>query len=189
MVNFVITAVFEVKSGRVPLGKDVIARAWGTGHEFSYCDGRMLTIVVEVRAPDSNYAFEVVLSRAEAVWEMTTGETLPAPSTLRLQRVVPEEKVAAGAVGNGPDRLFAEAAASRVANLRAAAAALTDLQRRSWRGRRSDPEPGWGNDDPPDDSGLAGVCESRRPSPGQGGIAVTLQLPPPFPLLEDPPPR
>src|SRR5512134_320744 len=130
MTGFVITAVFEVESGRAPLGKDVIARQWGGGHQFSFCDGRMLMLVVEVTAVDSTHAFETVLSRAEHAWEVLTGQTLPAPSTLRVQTVVPPEiKVAAGAVGRGPDRLLAEAAASRVAHLRAAVGALADLQR------------------------------------------------------------
>lgn len=185
MASFVITAVFEVESGRAPLGKDVVARQWGAGHQFSYCDGRMLTLVVEVAAVDSTRAFDTVLSRAESVWEALTGQTLPAPSTLRLQTVVPQEKVVAGAVGRGPDRLFAEAAAGRAAHLRAAVSALTDLQ---LFGRRSRPRPDAGPwrefGDPDDDGGLAGVREPRRPGPGPGGTAVALELPPPFPLLD-----
>jgi hypothetical protein len=181
MASFVITAIFEVGAGRVPLGKDVVARPWGAGHQFSYCDGRMLTLVVEVSAPDVNQAFEAVLSRAEYAWEGLTGNSLPAPSTLRLQASVPQEKVVAGAVGRGPDRLFAEAAAARAAHLRAAVAALTDLQGFGRRGRRTGPAPWTDPDDPPDDGGLAGVREPRRPGPGPGGGAVALELPPPFP--------
>jgi hypothetical protein len=184
MASFVITAVFEVEPGRVPLGKDVIARPWGAGHQFSYCDGRMLTLVVEVTAPDVNHAFETVLSRAEAAWEGLTGRSLPAPSTLRLQTLVPQEMVVAGAVGRGPDRLFAEAAAARAAHLRAAVTALTDLHRRGRRGPRPDLSPWNDFDDPPDDGGLAGVREPRRPGPGPGGGAVALELPPPFPAAD-----
>jgi len=130
MGSFVITAVFEVESGRVPLGKDVVARRWGVGHRFSYCDGRVLTLVVEVTAADSAQAFESVLACAEQAWGSLTGRTLPAPSTLRVKGVVPEgEKVFAGAVGGSPDRLLAEAVAGRAANLRATVAALADLHR------------------------------------------------------------
>jgi hypothetical protein len=186
MASFVITAVFEVGPGRVPLGKDVVARPWGAGHQFSYCDGRMLTLVAEVTAPDVNHAFEAVLSRAESVWEGISGNTLPAPSTLRLQSVVPQEKVVAGAVGRGPDRFFAEAAAARAAHLRAAVAALTDLQRLGRRGRRPDAGPRTEFGDPPDDGGLAGVREPRRPGPGPGGGAVALELPSPFPAVDRP---
>lgn len=186
MASFVITAVYEVESGRVPLGKDVVAKRWGPGHQFSYCDGRMLTLVVEVAATDSNRAFEVVLSRAEHIWEYLVGQRLPAPTTLRLQTVVPEEAVIpAGAVGRGPDRILADAAAGRVAQLRAAVAALSDLQLRGRRPRHR-PDAGWSGEggDPEDDGGLAGVREPRRPGPGHGGAAVALQLPPPFPLMD-----
>jgi hypothetical protein len=179
MARFVITAVFEVGPGRVPLGRDVVGTAWGPGHEFSYCDGRMLTIVVEVPAPDPSHAFEIVLSHAGTVWETLVGEALPAPSILRLQHMIPEEKVVAGPVGRGPDRLFAEAAASRAAHLRAAVAAMTDLQRRGRRSRRPDAGPGWECDDSPGDGGLAGARA------GSGGVVTALQLPPPFPLIED----
>lgn len=143
MASFVITAAFEVGSGRVPLGKDVVARWWGPGHQFSYCDGRLLTLVVEITAADANQAFEAVLSRAEVAWEALAGTPLPPPSTLHLRVVLPpEEMVVAGAVGRGPDRLFAEAAAGRAARLRAAIAALTDLQKRGRRQRHPDPDPG-----------------------------------------------
>lgn len=131
MTSFVITAFFEVEPGKVPLGRDVVAKVWAGGHhsrlQFSYCDGRVLTLVVEITAPDQGHAFEAVLARAEAVWEHLTGATLSAPTTVRVQRLVPQEKVVAGAVGRGPDRLFASAVAGRAAALRATVSALTDL--------------------------------------------------------------
>jgi hypothetical protein len=153
---FVIAAVFTVEWGKVPLGRDVLAKWWGAGHQLSYCDGRTLTLVVEMAASDSERAFDLVVSRAGPVWEVATGQVLPAPSSLRLQAAVPQqEKVVAGPVGRGPDRLFAEAAASRAAQLRAAVAALSDLQPRS----------GW-----------SGQSES-----GFTGGSIPLELPPPFP--------
>ncbi|HEY6793377.1 MAG TPA: hypothetical protein VI248_01700 [Kineosporiaceae bacterium] len=127
MRGYVITAVFEVNGGKIRLGRDVLASAWGHGHRFSYCDGRMLTLVVEVRASDGTHAFEALLSRSERLWAELGGEPLPPPVTLRVQSVVPEEKVVAGAVGRGPDRLIAESAAKVAARLRATRAALASL--------------------------------------------------------------
>src|SRR5437773_6477621 len=57
---FPYTTLFRSK---FPLGQDVLATIWGTGHRFSYCDGRMLTLVVELVATDRAAAFESVLSR------------------------------------------------------------------------------------------------------------------------------
>ena len=154
MASFVITAVFAVGSGQVLLGKDVFAKMWGAGHQFSYCDGRTATLVVEVVAPDSNQAFELTMSRAEQVWESFCGQRLPVASMLRLRAVAPQRKAAAEVAGRVPDQVLAEAIASRAARLRAAVAALCDLQM---------PCP-----------------ESRRPADG----AVALELPSPFPLVD-----
>jgi hypothetical protein len=127
MPGYVITAVFEVDRGKIRCGRDVLAAAWGRGHRFSYCDGRTLTLVAEVRAPDRARAFEAVLSRVERL-PAEIGRFLPPPSTLRVQMVVPEEKVVAGAVGRGPDCMIAESAARVAARLRATRAALAELE-------------------------------------------------------------
>jgi hypothetical protein len=126
--SFVITAFYDVDSEAAPVGRDVIAKWWGPGHQFSFCDGRGLTVIAEILAPDQGQAFEAVLSRVEDIWNQLTGSLLAAPTVVRVQHLIPREKAVAGPVGRGPDRLFAEAAACRAARLRAAVAALSDLQ-------------------------------------------------------------
>jgi hypothetical protein len=173
----VITAVFEVVGGKLPLGPDVLATAWGRRHRFSYCDGRMLTLVVEQSAADRGGAFEAVLSTAERLWLEATGNTLSAPSTFRVQTVVmPQERVSAGAAGRSPDDVIGSSVGRRLARLRATRRALSELE--DW-GRDLSiwPDDRPGRDDPPDDGGLAGVREPRRPSPGPGGIPVALDEP------------
>ncbi|MDQ1286711.1 MAG: hypothetical protein QG622_276 [Actinomycetota bacterium] len=128
MPSFVITMFFDVGSRQTLPGRDVIAKWWGPGHQFSYCDDRGLTLIVEVVAPDQGCAFDEALSRAEALWGQLTDTALAAPSTVRVQKLSPQEKVISGPVGRGPDRIFAEAAAGRAARLKAAVAALSDLQ-------------------------------------------------------------
>jgi hypothetical protein len=182
MPGFVITVVFDVEGGKSPLGAEVLAQAWGMGHRFSYCDGRMLTLVAELTAPDRSRAFEALLSRAEMVWAGLGFGPLSAPTTVRIQGAVDVESVPAGvpgAPGSGQgqpaeaDRATARLRAQAVAS--AADAHLRRLRReRRWR----DGEP---PSDPPDDGGLAGVREPRRPAPGSGGMAAALV--PPRPLV------
>jgi hypothetical protein len=81
-----------------------------------------------VRALDGAQACDQLLSRAGQVWAGPGGEPLPAPATVRLEPVVPHEKVVAGAVGRGPDRMFAESAATVAARLSATCAALAELE-------------------------------------------------------------
>jgi len=180
MPGYVITAVFEVEGGKIRLGRDVLSPWWGRGHRFSYCDGRTLTLVVEVAAPGRSQAFESVLGRVEGLWTELGGDPLPPPSTVRLQTVLPEEKVVAGAVGRGPDGVIAEATARLTAQLRATRSALGELEGRlgSWPGRAGRPGPRTlPPDEPPDDGGLAGTREPRRPRPGPGPVAETLDEP------------
>jgi hypothetical protein len=185
MPGYVVTAVFEVGGGKVPTGRDVLAAHWGPGHRFSYCDGNTLTLVAEVVSPRVADAFETVLSRAEQRWQGRTGHQLPAPSILRMQTSVPPEiKVAAGAVGRGPDGLIAESAAQLAGRLRATRAALADLERRMpWPGRDGGPT-AWPGDDDPDDGGLAGVREPRRPGPGPAPVGEVLEEPRSLPEIE-----
>jgi hypothetical protein len=153
MPGYVITAVFEVGGGKIRLGRDVLAAGWGRGHRFSYCDGRMLTLVADVTAADRAQGFELVLSRAERLWVELGGEPLHPPVTLRVQTVVPEEKVVAGAVGRGPDGLIAGSAARVAARLRATRAALADLEAQLW--------PRNGPDDGPSGTGTVALDEPR----------------------------
>jgi len=169
MPGYVITSVFEVGDGKPPLGPGVLERAWGRGHRFSYCDGRMLTLVVEFTAADERVAFEVLLTRAETAWRSVAHGALGRAVTLRVQGAV-DEKVAAGAPAradagkrrkvarvlryfDGPDR--------------------EDLQVAIARGLP---------DDFPDDGGLAGVREPRRPRPGPPGLGAARALPGPGPV-------
>jgi hypothetical protein len=168
MPGYVITSVFEVKGGKLPLGADALAGAWGLGHRFSYCDGRMLTIVVELTAIDTAAAFESVLSRAELVWQRLGHEPLGPPVTLRVQGAVEAAQVPAGippADDTPPSARGRRRAIAKVAReLRFRAAAehlLADHDQ----------------DEPPDDGGLAGVREPRRPKSGPPGLHTTRDLP------------
>jgi hypothetical protein len=114
MPGFVITVVFDVEGGKLPLGADVLAQAWGMGHRFSYCDGRMLTLVVELTAADRAGAFEALLSRAEMIWVGLGFGSLAAPTTVRIQGAVEPLSVPAGSPGAGRSGVHpADAAGSR----------------------------------------------------------------------------
>jgi hypothetical protein len=128
MPRYVITAVFGVRGGNVPLGPDVLATAWGRRHRFSYCDGWTLTLVVEQPAEDQGEAVAEVLSWAELLWHEAAGQALPAPSTLRVQTVVlPTEAAVTGPARCGPDAVIAASLGRRVARLRATRQALVEL--------------------------------------------------------------
>jgi hypothetical protein len=178
--GFVVTAVFVLESGpatgwKVPLGSDVLGVALGPGHRFSYSDGRTLTVVYELVAVREAAAFEAALSRIENAWQKVGGKELPAPSTLRLQRAVPFETVAAGLPGRSSDSRR-KAAARAIRRLRYFDQAIDPLQRlRIWA------DLPWGDDGPDDDGGLAGVHEPRRPSPGPGQLHAERPLPGPMP--------
>lgn len=183
MSGFVVTAVFAVEGGvaggsaKIPLGADVLGVALGPGHRFSYCDGRTLTVVCEVVADGEAAAFEVALTRFEGAWAGVGGGELPAPSMVRLQRVVPEELVPAGSPGRA--RAQGRRKRSKVA------------RRLTYFSPEEDPtgpvvDPGLRvegrEDDDPDDGGMAGVREPRRPGPGPGPASAAQPLPGPEPL-------
>jgi hypothetical protein len=181
MPGFVITVVFDVEGGKAPLGADVLAQAWGMGHRFSYCDGRMLTLVAQLTAADRAAAFEALLSRAEMVWAGLGFGPLAAPTTVRIQGAVDAESVPAGLPGGpGSSQAQPPKVDRATARLRAQAVAAADAHLRrlrrgsTWRG-------GEPPSDPPDDGGLAGVREPRRPAPGSGGMVAALE--PPRPVI------
>lgn len=144
MPGYVVTAVFELDGGSVRAGQDLLPAAWGSGHRFSYCDGRLLTLVVEVQEPSRAEAFEAVLEAVDRHWAQLGGDPLPTPASVRIEPVVPQVKRLRGPVGDGPDCLIAESAACVAARLRATRAALSDLESQvaSWAGRSADPVPG-----------------------------------------------
>jgi len=179
MPGYVITSVFEVGGGKVPLGADVLAAGWGIGHRFSYCDGRMLTLVVELTAIDVGAAFESLLSRAELVWHQLGHGTLGSPVSLRVQSAVEPERVPAGIPPAEPSAGAAAAQRVRLGALQAF------LRHRRVALRRETPvlmpevalwvvPP---DDEPPDEGGLAGVREPRRPSPAPPGLQAARDLP------------
>jgi len=138
MPGYVVSAVFDLYGARGRTGRDPLAADWGRGHRFSYCDGRVLSLVVEVPAVDRAEAFDFVVARARHLWAALGGEPLPAPSTLQVQAVAPRAKLLSGPVGRGPDCLIAESTARVDARLRATRAALADLDGRLGRGRGDD---------------------------------------------------
>ena len=172
MPGYVITSVFEVGDGKPPLGPGVLERAWGRGHRFSYCDGRMLTLVVELTAIDVGSAFESLLSRAEMVWQGLGHGALGPPVTLRVQGAVDASEVPAGippADDTPPQERARRRAVKALRRFRSTDAGLVLL-----------PDDGLYVDDPrdeDDDGGLAGVREPRRPSPGPPGLQAARDLP------------
>jgi hypothetical protein len=172
MPGYVITSVFEVSGGKLPLGADVLARAWGMGHRFSYCDGHMLTLVAELTAIDVGSAFEALLSRAEMVWQGLGNAPLGPPVTLRVQGAVEATPVPAGIPpadgeppGAGRPRRTTLAREIRFFRSPQDEIRLIPLLDDEW------------PDDPPDDGGLAGVREPRRPRPGPPGLSAAQDLP------------
>ena len=105
----------------------MLAGEWGAGHRLSHLDAQGLTLVVELQAPDRAAAGEAVLARTGRWWAGLTGAPLPPPATFRLDDVLPRAMVVPGAVGAGPDRELADAAAGVAARLRAIRAALAEL--------------------------------------------------------------
>jgi hypothetical protein len=172
MPRYVITSVFELGPGKPPLGPDVLGRAWGMGHRFSYSDGRMLTLVAELTAPDTSAAFEALLSRAEMVWQGLGHGTLGKAVTLRIQAGVEVEPVPAGKPGRSGKRGRGRKGAKRARQLEFSGDVLGDDLLADWPGLgRPDDE------DPPDDGGLAGVREPRRPKPAPPGLHAVRDLP------------
>jgi len=163
MPGFVITSVFEVSAGRVPLGPAVLAQVWGRGHRFSYCDGRTLTLVAEITAGDARSAFEVILTRTESLWRTCGFGTLERTVTMRVQEAVRNRPVPAGLPGSGT------ASARRKRHKQA-------RQLKYFSPAENRP-PELPDDDEPDDGGLAGVREPRQPRPSPPGLAAALDLP------------
>jgi hypothetical protein len=168
MPRYVITSVFELGAGKQPLGADVLGQAWGMGHRFSYSDGRMLTLVAEVTAPDTPAAFEALLSRAEMVWQDLGHGPLGTAVTVRIQAGVDPQPVPAGLppadTGTGRPRRGRVARVLRYVN---PLERVLDDVGLPWRD----------DEDPPDDGGLAGVREPRRPKPAPPGLHAVRDLP------------
>lgn len=162
MARFAVAAVFEVGPGKVPRGADVLDRMSipdTATHRFSYCDGTTLSVVVDWTAESADDARGDALTAVRLVWRTLTGHDLGPPLSVRIRTLTPPPpKVAAGRArgrswhveGLPPIELFEEP------QLR-------------W--------PDEGHD--PDDGGLAGVREPRRPKPGPGHLSAALDEPGP----------
>jgi hypothetical protein len=164
MARFAVTVVFEVGPGKVPHGADVLERGTVPGkavHRFSYCDGRTLTVVIDWTAESERVARESAITALRLAWAGLTGADPGDPLSVRTRSLSPTvvERVAAGT-----RRL-----AFRYPE------GLPDVS--SLKEPRMRRRPGDGDD--PDDGGLAGVREPRRPKPGPGSLLAALDEPGP----------
>jgi hypothetical protein len=154
-----VTAVFEVGPGKVPRGADVLERmqiSEKATHRFSYCDGRTLTALIDWTASDPERASSDVVVAVRLVWAQLTGSDPGKPLSLRVRPLATVGRVSAGLrrePGTGDQQ----------------AARLEGVQV-----RREPPVEGPGD---PDDGGLAGVREPRRPKPGPGHLSAAREEP------------
>ena len=165
MARFAVTAVFEVGPGKVPHGADILERVSIPGkatHRFSYCDGTTLSVVLDWTAPSEDTARENAVTAVRLVWAQLTGQD-PGPALhVRVRSLTPKvvARVAAGArrlTSWHPEGLPRSSVLDR----------LDVLPLR------------FDDGDDPDDGGLAGVREPRRPKPGPGHLSAALDEPGP----------
>jgi hypothetical protein len=152
MKSYVVTAVFEVHSGKAPRVDDVLRHAWPTGHIMSRFDGTSLTVIVQLRAADPAAAGDLVVGRACRAWPRVAQSSLPAPLSVRVVAQQPA-LVSAG---------------RRIARLRPPRKAANSLRGLTLRWMPPDDEEG---------GGLAGVREPRRPMPGPGHLSAERAIP------------
>ncbi len=169
VATYQVVAVWRVEHPKVPQGADLFAAVWPRGLRASLFDGRSLTVVADVRADSPEDARALVAGRAVLAWQAVAGEPLGAPEQCR---VVPRSAPVGVPAGLLPRRAGLPVFGER------------DVRERRWPGRRGrGPDAGPGSDprgphDPPDDGGLAGVREPRRPKPGPGHLFAQAPLPP-----------
>lgn len=184
MSRFEVHAVWLVEGPKVLRGTGVLSGAWPRGLVLSHYDGRVLTVVAEVRAPTEDDARALVAGRVVLAWQDRTGQPLGAPDRVRVRRRDRRAAVAAGIAGRRRRRPDLSAPALRSlgdpSGLPADALLLpgTGLVVGPWPDDRPDGSGGPG--DRPDDGGLAGVREPRRPGPGPGTLSAQA-LPPATP--------
>lgn len=180
MARFMVTSVFEVRSGKAPLGPEVLYGWWGPGLEFSYHDGRTLTVVARLKAGSPVQARGEALIRTVAAWTRLTGGgqlELVHQQVIRVGMLGHGSLVPAGLPGTEPQAppaarryTFGPAAPGKAA--RAASTVLRGVLGR----RRPGPSPEQGGPDE-EGGGLAGVREPRRPKPSPGHLSVAHDLP------------
>jgi hypothetical protein len=162
MARFAVTAVFEVGPGKVPRGADVLDRASvpeKATHRFSYCDGTTLTVVIDWTAPSEEVARENAVTAIRLIWSQMTGSDPGTALNVRVRSLTPKvvARVAAAPAGSGR------------ATLRTRRSSTLDRPQR----RMDDGED-------PDDGGLAGVREPRRPKPSPGSMFAAVDEPMPI---------
>jgi hypothetical protein len=158
-MRYAVTLVFEVGTGKVPRGADVLSRMTvlrRATHRFSYCDGRTLSLVVDWNARSAEQAGDEAVLATRLVWAQLTGDD-PGEPLSRQVRPLRAARVAAGLRGpleRVPGVLVQDA--------------LKEGGRVRWRRER---------DDGDDDGGLAGVREPRRPKPAPPHLSAALAEP------------
>ena len=162
MARFAITAVFEVGPGKSPRGIDVLERISipdTATHRYSYCDGTTLTVVLDWTAAAEDDARRGALAAVRLVWQALTGHDPGPPLNVRVRSLTPPPpKVPAGARNLGSWHVHGLPPIELV----------------------EEPRLRWFDDDDPDDGGLAGVREPRRPRPGPGHLSAALEEPRPM---------
>jgi hypothetical protein len=163
MARFAVTVVFEVGQGKVPRGADVLDLVTIPGkatHRFSYCDGRTLTAVIDWTAGSESAARDAAVTGLRLAWAGLTGIDPGDPLSVRVRSLTPKvvARVAAGA--------------RRVTSWHPEGLPVPDLI-------EVVPER-FDDGDDPDDGGLAGVREPRRPKPGPGHLSAALDEPGPI---------
>jgi hypothetical protein len=163
MARFAVTVVFEVGPGKVPRGADVLDRmriSDKATHRFSYCDGRTLTVIIDWSAESGEQASKDAVVAVRLVWSQLTGTDPGKPLNLRVRPLTPVARVSAG-VRRG----------------------LETVRRTRRGGVEIVREWPFDHPDDPDDGGLAGVREPRRPQPGPGHLSAAREEPRELPLI------
>jgi hypothetical protein len=163
MARYAVTAVFEVGPGKVPRGADVLDRmriSDKATHRFSYCDGRTLTVVIDWSAASAEQASNDAVVAVRLVWAQLTGTDPEKPLNVRVRPLTPVARVSAG--------------------LRSGLRTVRTARRGGVETLREWP---FDHPDDPDDGGLAGVREPRRPKPGPGHMSAALDEPRELPLI------
>ena len=172
MSRFEVHAVWLVEGPKVVRGTGLLSGSWPSGLVLSHYDGRVLTVVAEVRARTEDDARALVAGRVVLAWQDRTGQPLGGPDRVRVRRRDRRDAVAAGIAGRRRRRPDLSAGSVRSFPDRAVGADApllpgTGLVVGPWPDERPD-----GPDERPDDGGLAGVREPRRPGPGPGSLSA-----------------
>lgn len=155
MARYSVFTVWEIDDAKVPRGGGPLDGAAVRGLEFSYAEAGRLSVLLTVRAGSEESAVELAAGRVALGWQFLHGAP-PGPLVhSATRRVGPVDRVVAGFARPAPQSVRARPSRWPDAEL--------------WDGDDGD--------DPPDDGGLAGVREPRRPRPGPGHLSATAEPP------------